>query len=250
MKKYLFILILFLCGTASILSAQSIDIQGVVVDENGESVVGVAVLVAGSKTAAITDVAGKYAIRAGKSDILVFSALGYEELREDIAGRNRIDVSLKSSIMTLDDAVVIGYGTQKKSDLTGSVSVVSTDDINSPAFNSADQALQGRVAGVDIVSGGGEPGAESTIRVRGTRSITAGNDPLIVVDGVLEEHQHSQRCLVYGYLWCPWCQWGHSGDDKRRREATAKDCFYDFFRSFGASKKTRCDGCLTICPLA
>ncbi len=185
MKKYLFILILFLCGTASILSAQSIDIQGVVVDENGESVVGVAVLVAGSKTAAITDVAGKYAIRAGKSDILVFSALGYEELREDIAGRNRIDVSLKSSIMTLDDAVVIGYGTQKKSDLTGSVSVVSTDDINSPAFNSADQALQGRVAGVDIVSGGGEPGAESTIRVRGTRSITAGNDPLIVVDGVL-----------------------------------------------------------------
>jgi outer membrane cobalamin receptor len=75
----------------------------------------------------------------------------------------------------LNDAVVIGYGVQKKSDLTGSVSVVNADELNSPAFNSVDQALQGRIAGVDIVSGGGEPGAESSIRIRGTRSISAGN---------------------------------------------------------------------------
>lgn len=86
---------------------------------------------------------------------------------------------------TLNDAVVIGYGTQKKTDLTGAVAVVSADEINSPALSSVDQALQGRIAGVDIVSGGGEPGAESSIRVRGTRSISAGNDPLIVVDGIV-----------------------------------------------------------------
>ena len=170
---------------AGVLSAQSIDIQGFVVDETGTSVAGVAVIVAGSNTAAMTDGTGKYSIKAGKNDVLIFSLLGYEELQENVSGRSRIDVSLKPSSMTLNDAVVIGYGTQKKADLTGSVAVVGTEEINSPAFASADQALQGRVAGVDIVSGGGEPGAESSIRIRGTRSISAGNDPLIVVDGVI-----------------------------------------------------------------
>jgi outer membrane receptor for ferrienterochelin and colicin len=77
-----------------------------------------------------------------------------------VSGRSRIDVVLRFESLTLNDAVVIGYGVQKKSDLTGSVSVVNADELNSPAFNSVDQALQGRIAGVDIVSGGGEPGAD------------------------------------------------------------------------------------------
>lgn len=133
----------------------------------------------------MTDAQGQYTIQARKNDILVFSSLGYEEVRENIGGREQIDVTLRFSAITLNDAVVIGYGTQKKADLTGALSVISNDEITSPAFISADQALQGRVAGVDIVSGGGEPGSESSIRIRGTRSISAGNDPLIVVDGVV-----------------------------------------------------------------
>ena len=140
---------------------------------------------AGSDIATISDLEGRYSIRARKNDILVFSALGFEEVRENIAGRDHIDVTLRTSAITLNDAVVIGYGTQKKTDLTGSVAVVGAEEIHSPALNSLDQALQGRVAGMDIVSGGGEPGAESSIRIRGTRSISAGNDPLIVVDGVV-----------------------------------------------------------------
>lgn len=185
MKRLILILIPLLVSAIS-LSAQTVEISGTVVDSDGETVIGAAVLVAGGgNTGTITDLNGKYTIRAKKKDILVFSALGYEERREDISGRNRIDVVLRSSSLTLNDAVVIGYGVQKKSDLTGSVAVVSADELNSPAFNSVDQALQGRIAGVDIVSGGGEPGAESSIRIRGTRSISAGNDPLIVLDGVI-----------------------------------------------------------------
>ena len=177
--------ILYLSLISVMAYAQTAQVHGLVVDEKAEPMAGVAVLVAGSQTATMTDAAGKYAIKAGKKDVLVFSFLGYEELRENVSGRKQIDVVLKPSAMTLDDAVVIGYGTQKKSDLTGSVAVVSADDINSPALVSVDEALQGRIAGVDIVSSGGEPGAGTSIRVRGTRSITAGNDPLIVVDGVV-----------------------------------------------------------------
>jgi hypothetical protein len=175
MKRLIFILVHLLVAAGS-LSAQTIEISGTVVDSDGETVIGAAVLVAGGgSNGAITDENGKYTIRAGKKDVLVFSALGYEERREDVSGRSRIDVVLRFESLTLNDAVVIGYGVQKKSDLTGSVSVVNADELNSPAFNSVDQALQGRIAGVDIVSGGGEPGAESSIRIRGTRSISAGN---------------------------------------------------------------------------
>ena len=184
MKKLLYSFIIVL-SSVSALKAQTIQVNGTIIDTEGEAVIGAVVQVAGSDIATITDVEGRYTIQARKNDVLAFSALGYEEARENVGGRNRIDITLRFSAITLSDAVVIGYGTQKKSDLTGSVAVVSNDDISSPAFLSADQALQGRIAGVDIVSGGGEPGAESSIRIRGTRSISAGNDPLIVVDGIV-----------------------------------------------------------------
>ena len=184
MKRKLFIF-LTLFVHAALLHAQQSDIQGIIVDNEGEAIVGAVVIVAGTDIAAVADSEGRYSIKCGKNDILVFSALGFEEIRENAAGRNRIDITMRPSTTTLNDAVVIGYGTQKKTDLTGAVAVVNADEINSPALNSLDQALQGRVSGVDIVSGGGEPGAESSIRVRGTRSISAGNDPLIVIDGVV-----------------------------------------------------------------
>lgn len=186
MKNIVFILLSLLLSTF-VASAQVLDIEGTVLDTEGETVIGAAVLVAGSggKVGTVTDLNGKYTIRAKKNDVLVFSAIGYEERREDVNSRSRIDVTLKSTTTTLSDAVVIGYGVQKKSDLTGSVSVVTTEEMNSPALNSIDQALQGRVAGVDITSGGGEPGSESSIRIRGTRSISASNEPLIVVDGII-----------------------------------------------------------------
>lgn len=177
------ILLLVLIGNC--FAAKQLEITGIVLADDGQPLAGGVVLVAGTSNGTVTDANGRYSIKAASNDLLVFSALGFAEVRENVAGRNRIDITMKSEMTQLNDAVVIGYGTQTKSDLTGAVGVVSAEEINSPALASVDQALQGRVSGVDIVSGGGEPGAESTIRIRGTRSITAGNDPLIVVDGVM-----------------------------------------------------------------
>ena len=184
MRKLIFILLSALGAQAAL--AQSITVSGVVSGDDGFPVIGAGVLVQGSDKGTVTDADGKYTIQADKEDVLIFSSLGYKEVREGVAGRKTINVVLSPDSQLLDDAVVIGYGTQKKSDLTGSVGIVSMDEIASPALSSTDAALQGRIAGVDILSGGGEPGGAASIRIRGTRSISAGNDPLIVVDGVVD----------------------------------------------------------------
>ena len=166
--------------------AQKITVSGQVAGDDGLPLPGAGVLVQGTTRGTVTDADGKYSIEVDKEDVLIFSSLGFKDAVEGVAGRKLINVVLTSDTRQLDDAVVIGYGTQKKSDLTGSVGVVSMDEINTPAISSTDQALQGRIAGVDILSGGGEPGEGTSIRIRGTRSISAGNDPLIVVDGVVD----------------------------------------------------------------
>lgn len=161
-------------------------VNGQVVGEDGVPVPGVTVMKQGTSQGVMTDAEGRYTLQANSFDVFIFSCLGYQEARESVNERKQINVVLKNDIQVLDDAVVIGYGTQKKSDLTGSVGIVSMEEIISPATASTDQALQGRVAGVDILSGGGEPGEGTSIRIRGTRSISASNDPLIVVDGVVD----------------------------------------------------------------
>lgn len=160
-------------------------VSGTILGDDGQPVIGAAVLIAGTTKGVVSDINGKYSIDAGDSDVLIFSSLGYEELRENVNKRKLIDVVLKAETTLLDEAVAIGYGTQTKSDLTGSVTMVNMDEVMTPALTTVDQALQGRVAGVDIVSGGGEPGQASTIRIRGVRSISANNDPLIVLDGII-----------------------------------------------------------------
>ena len=166
--------------------AQVITVTGQVVGDDGFPIPGAGVLIQGTDKGTVTDADGKYSIQAGREDVLVFSSLGFKDATEGVSGRKLINVVLSVDTKVLDDAVVIGYGTQKKSDLTGAVGIVSMDEIASPAVASTDHALQGRVAGVDIISGGGEPGESTSIRVRGTRSISAGNEPLIVVDGVVD----------------------------------------------------------------
>lgn len=183
MKKLL-VLFSWLILVPTVASSQVKTVRGTVVDNEGMPLVGVVVSVGGAQTATVTDAEGAYTINASPDAILYFSMLGFKEVKETLNGRDKVDVILSLDQVTLDDAVVIGYGTQKKSDLTGAVSVVSADDINSAALASVDQALQGRIAGVDIVSSG-EPGTDASIRIRGTRSITASNNPLIVVDGIV-----------------------------------------------------------------
>ena len=122
-----------------------------------------------------------------KTETLEVSFIGYEKKTIQIAGREKIHVKLLPDKKTaLDEVVVIGYGAVKKADLTGSVSNVKMEDIQDAPVLSIDQALQGRIAGADIMSTTGEPGATTSIRLRGTRSISASNEPLIVVDGVMD----------------------------------------------------------------
>lgn len=163
-------------------------VTGKVFDENGQPLIGAGVLVQDSNRGVITDLDGGYSITLKSGEgVLVFSYLGYTDQSVVVGDRSSIDVVLlPDASNSLNDVVVIGYGTTRKSDLTGSVSSVRMSDISDTPTTSIDQALQGKVAGVEIMSTTGEPGASTTIRVRGSRSIEASNEPLIVVDGVID----------------------------------------------------------------
>jgi TonB-linked SusC/RagA family outer membrane protein len=169
---------------------QSVDkgmVKGTVSDTNGEPLIGGTVVVKNTNVGAITDIDGKYIIKASPEDILVFSYLGHTTQEIPVGDKSLIDVKLLfDKNLVLDEVVVIGYGQVKKRDLTGSVAVITMSDIKDVPVLSVDQAMQGRIAGADILSTTGEPGAGTTIRIRGTRSITATNEPLIVVDGVMD----------------------------------------------------------------
>ena len=163
-------------------------IRGRVVDETGEPLIGAGVLSSDGKRGVVTDLDGNYSFLATPADRkLVFSFVGYVPGEQDIEGRDIVDVILlPEKDNRLNDAVVIGYGTVRKKDLTGSVASVKMSDINAAPVVSIDQALQGRIAGVDIMNTTGEPGSATSIRVRGTRSVTASNEPLIILDGVMD----------------------------------------------------------------
>lgn len=166
--------------------AQVQTVNGTVVDEAGVPMIGATVLIENTKTGAITDEKGHYSIKAKSSDVLQVLYIGYLTASEKVGNRAKIDFVLREDKNLLGEVVVIGYGSAKKKDLTGSVTNVAMDNIkNIPAY-SVDNALQGRIAGADIMSTSGEPGATTTIRIRGTRSINASNEPLIVVDGIMD----------------------------------------------------------------
>jgi hypothetical protein len=184
LKKGLAVVIVLLC--AFNVHAQDRRVTGIVVGTDGKPLPGVSVIISGTSNGVTTDGNGKYAIRTTKDDILIFTCLGYKDLQERVENRTQINAVMHESTEQLDETVVIAYGTAKKSDLTGSVAVVSMEDLESSSALTLDAALQGRVAGMEIISGGGEPGGESSILIRGSRSLNAGNVPLIVVDGIVD----------------------------------------------------------------
>ncbi|MBN2612700.1 MAG: TonB-dependent receptor, partial [Bacteroidales bacterium] len=161
-------------------------ITGKVTDNsNGETMPGVYVMVKGTSTGAVTDAKGTYTVKVSNSDaVLVFSFLGYTSQEITVGANKVIDVALIPDVKLLEEVVVIGYGTVKKADATGSVAVVSSDDFNKGAIVTPQQLMVGKSAGVVITTGNGAPGSGSTIRIRGGSSMSASNDPLIVIDGV------------------------------------------------------------------
>lgn len=175
-------------GVSSVFAQQGGErtITGQVTDETKEALIGASVVAKGTVIGTITDFDGNYALSVpGNATELIFSYVGYESKTVAIPkGSNVLNVQMKSDAQMLSDVVVIGYGTTRKSDLTGSVSNVSSEDFNSGLISSPEQLINGKVSGVQIMSASGSPTSGSTIRIRGGASLNASNDPLIVLDGV------------------------------------------------------------------
>lgn len=183
---FLCLLCIALSAITSPLSAQDgRKVTGHVVDDTNEPLIGASILVVGTSTGVITDLDGNFSIVVPSgATTLQISYVGYETMIVPIPDNNTVNVKMKSDSQVLSDVVVIGYGTTRKSDLTGSVSNVSSKDFNSGLISSPEQLINGKVSGVQIMSNSGSPTAGSTIRIRGGASLNASNDPLIVLDGV------------------------------------------------------------------
>jgi TonB-linked SusC/RagA family outer membrane protein len=152
--------------------------------EDGSGIPGVTVSVKGTNKGTTTDASGVYKISVGDKAVLIFSAVGFNTQEILVGSQSTLDVKLVSDIQSLNEVVVVGYGTQKKSQLTGAISSVSAKQIQEMPLTSLGQAMQGRVAGVDVSQSGSKPGAVPKVLIRGRRSFLAGNDPLYVVDGI------------------------------------------------------------------
>ncbi len=166
--------------------AQQQRVTGTVYDaETGMPLPGVNILVQGTLTGTVTDLNGNYSIDISDPDVILqVSYIGYETAMVPIDGRSVIEIRLATAVKALEEVVVIGYGTQKRSDLTGSLSSVKGEQIISTPVAGIDQALQGKAAGVTVMSNSGTPGGSSSIRIRGTGSLYSSNEPLFVLDGI------------------------------------------------------------------
>ena len=162
--------------------AQQIAVKGHVTDASGEDVIGATVRVAGTQTATVTDFNGVFTLSANRGATITVSYIGYQTAT--VTAAPTLEITLEEDATTLNDVVVIGYGVAKKSDLTGSVAALKPDTKNKGVIVSAQDMLQGKVAGVNITNYGGKPGGDARIRIRGGASLNASNDPLIVIDGV------------------------------------------------------------------
>jgi TonB-linked SusC/RagA family outer membrane protein len=181
MKRIL--LLVVAVGLSGVLFAQSKAVSGKVTDTTGESVIGVSVAVKGTTTGTVTDIDGAYRINVPEvNSVLVFSYIGMIT-QEIVPASDVLNVTLQEDVQNLDELVVIGYGTMKRRDLTGAVASIKIADLQGVATNNAMQAMQGKVAGLDIQQKAGA-GEGITMKLRGNRSINAGNDPLVIVDGV------------------------------------------------------------------
>ena len=185
MKKRIFLVTLMaLAGMG--MWAQNLMVKGVVMaQDEPDPVIGASVMVKGTTTGTVTDFDGNFELQAKVGDVLQVSFMGYKSQEVKVANAGPIRVTLAPDNVMLQEVVAVGYGTMKKSDLTGAVTSIKADDLLKAPVSGLDQALQGRAAGVTVTSNSGQPGEGATIRIRGIGSALGGNDPLYVVDGVI-----------------------------------------------------------------
>ncbi|MFS4467466.1 SusC/RagA family TonB-linked outer membrane protein [Maribacter sp. 2210JD10-5] len=209
LRKYSIFGILLLFLNFSFVQAQT-TVTGTVTDSSGAPLPGATVVVKGTSNGTQTDFDGNYSITAQEPDgILEFSYIGFAGQEIPIDGRSVIDIGLKEDVSQLDEVVLIGYGSVKKSDATGAMTSLKSEDLNKGAALSPQQLLQGKAAGVSITQNSGRPGSQATVRVRGPNSVNFSNDPLYVIDGV--PVSFAQGSFGGG---------GNTGIDRSNREAT------------------------------
>ncbi len=172
-------------ASALSLSAQTSAVTGIVKDAaSGEPLFGVNILQKGSTNGTITDLNGAFSLNVPSNATLVFKYVGYQVLEVPVAGKKTLVVSMSEDAVAIGEVLVIGYGTVKKNDATGSVTAIKPDAMNKGLTTNAQDMIQGKIAGVSVITSGGQPGAGAQIRIRGGSSLSASNDPLIVIDGL------------------------------------------------------------------
>ena len=167
--------------------AQQITVKGHVKDATGEPIIGASIRVVGTQTGAVSDFDGNFQVKADQGQTLSITYVGYQTA--EVKAAPSVTITLQDDAQLLKDVVVIGYGTAKKNDLTGSVTAIKPDEKNHGLITNAQDMIQGKIAGVAVTSDGGTPGGSSTIRIRGGSSLNASNDPLIVIDGMAMDRQ-------------------------------------------------------------
>ncbi|WP_282039215.1 SusC/RagA family TonB-linked outer membrane protein [Saccharicrinis aurantiacus] len=183
-RVLLVLAVLFSMNSVSVL-AQNLEITGVVSDgETGDPIPGVSVYIVGTTNGTITNIDGQYNISAASDAQLGFSFIGYQTKSVDVAGKTSLSVSLAPDVVSLDEVVAVGYGVQKKKELTGAVAQIKTEEMTKIVASDFTKSLQGQVAGVNVTESSGRPGEEANIQIRGLGSINGTSSPLYVVDGI------------------------------------------------------------------
>ncbi len=183
-KTRLFYVLFLLIATPFMVLGQSLMLTGIVKDDANQTIPGVSVLVLGTNTGTVTDIDGKYSINVNPGDMLRFSYIGFRTQEIQVANQASLDVTLVVDAIGIEEVVAIGYGTQKKADVTSSVANVKSEDFNKGAIQDAGQLVQGKVAGLQITQSNGDPTSNTSVLLRGYSTLLGTTDPLILVDGV------------------------------------------------------------------
>ncbi|HCW07791.1 MAG TPA: SusC/RagA family TonB-linked outer membrane protein, partial [Cytophagales bacterium] len=193
--RYLAVMLMCLATTAF---AQQTVTGKVTSSSDGSALPGVNILEKGTGNGTVTDADGNYTITVGANATLVFSFIGFKAQEVAVGSQTSVNVALESDVTALSEVVVVGYGTTKSKDLTGSVAVVNSESFNKGVIQSPDQLFQGRTPGVNVTPSSGEPGAASTIIIRGASSVTGNQNPLYIIDGVPLDNSNTNLASASG----------------------------------------------------
>lgn len=171
LQRALLLALLFVCLAPLSALAQTIQLTGTVTDTKGESLIGASILEKGTGNGCITDVDGNFTLTVSPKATIVISYVGYVTQEIPLNGQKNIKIALKDDSEMLDEVVVVGYGTMKKSDMTGAISSVKAEDLMKRATTSATEALQGKIAGVSVLKSGGNAGASISVKIRGIKTM-------------------------------------------------------------------------------